>query len=74
MVSLSTRGPQVVDIEEAEVLACHRALELAIDLGFSKLIIEGDNAFVMKNIAGLWPRFSRLGHLYADIHYLVSRL
>ena len=51
MVSLSARGPQVVDSEEAEVLACCRALELAIDSGFTELVIEGDNASVMKNIA-----------------------
>ena len=73
-MSLSARGPQVVDSEEAEVLACRRALELAIDSGFTKLVIEGDNASVMKNIAGSWPRLSRLGHLYADIHCLVFGL
>ena len=28
----------------------------------------------MKNIAGSWPRLSRLGHLYADIHCLVFGL
>ena len=74
MVSLSARGPQVVDSEEAEVLACRRALELAIDLRFPELVIEGDSASVMKNIAGSWPRLSHLGHLYADIHCLVSGL
>ena len=70
MVSLSAKGPQVVDSEEAEVLACRKAL----DSGFTELVIEGDNASVMKNIAGSWPRLSRLGHLYADIHCLVSGL
>ena len=74
MVSLSTRGPQVGDSEEAETLACRRALELAVDSGFSDLIIEGDNASVMKNIAGPCPRFSRFDHLYQDIHCLVSSL
>ena len=73
-MSLSARGPQVADNKEAEVLACRRALELAVDSGSSELIIEGDNASVMKNIASPWPSFSRLGHLYADIHCLVSGL
>ncbi|KAK9991769.1 hypothetical protein SO802_026754 [Lithocarpus litseifolius] len=74
MVSMSTRGPQVADSEKAEVLACRRAIELAVDSGFLEPIIEGDNASIMKNIAGPWPRFSRLGHLYADIQCLVSGL
>ena len=74
MVSMSAKGPQVADSEEAEILACSRALEMAVDSGFSDLIVEGDNASVMKNIAGPCPRFSRFGHLYEDIHCLVSGL
>ena len=74
MVSISARDPQVGDGEEAETLVCRRALELAVDSGFSDLIIEGDNASVMKNIAGSCPRFSRFDHLYQDIHCLVSSL
>ena len=62
MVSFFAKGPRVVDSEEAEVLACRKALELAIDSGFTELVIEGNNASVMKNIAGSWPRLSRLGH------------
>ena len=47
---------------------------MAVDSGFSDLIVEGDNASVMKNIAGPCPRFSRFGHLYEDIYCLVSGL
>ena len=36
--------------EEAEVLACPRALEFAIDAGFSDLIVEGDNSNVIRAI------------------------
>ena len=46
----------------------------AIDLGFSKLIIEGDNESVMKSIAGSRPSLSRLGHLYADIQCIALGL
>ncbi|XP_023899235.1 uncharacterized protein LOC112011074 [Quercus suber] len=74
MASLSARGPQVVDNEEAEVLACRKALEFAVESGFSELIIEGDNEFVMKSIAGSRPSLSRLGHLYADIQCIASGL
>ena len=50
MAAISARGPPVVDSEEAEVLACRRAVEFAVEAGFRELIIEGDNATVMKTI------------------------
>lgn len=70
--SLSTIGPPVHDSEEAEVLACRKALEFAIDSGFSDILIEGDNTNVMAAISSLRSIHSRLGHLYEDIHFLIA--
>ena len=39
-------GPSVSTSEEAEVLACRKALELAVDAGFRD-VIEGDNSAVI---------------------------
>ena len=39
------------DNEEVEVMACRKALEFAIDAGFTEIILEGDNAIVMKVIS-----------------------
>lgn len=47
---MSTKGPHVQDSVEAEVLACRRAPEFAIDIGFFELMIEGDNAQVLNSI------------------------
>ena len=56
--------------EEAEVLACRKALELAVDAGFRD-VIEGDNSAVMKaSLSSPRARWSRLGHLYEDISCL----
>lgn len=41
MAAMSAKGPPVEDSEEAETLACKRAVEFAIDAGFSDLVIEG---------------------------------
>ena len=49
--SMTAKGPSVSDSEEAEVLACRKALEFAVDSGFVELIMEGDNATVMQTIA-----------------------
>ncbi|KAK9999683.1 hypothetical protein SO802_019286 [Lithocarpus litseifolius] len=72
MAGLSAHGPAVANSEEAEALACRKAIEFAIDAGFMDLVIEGDNAAVMKATAS--PRLdrSRLGHIYDDIRMLAA--
>ena len=72
MADLSARGPAVANSEEAEALACRKAVEFAMDAGFMDLVIKGDNAVVMKAISS--PRLdrSRLGHIYDDIRTLAT--
>ena len=47
--------------EEAELMACRRSLEFAVDARFSRLIIEGDNANVIQAISSSVPNNSVLG-------------
>ena len=70
MAGLSARGPPVGCSEEAEVLACRKALEFALNSGFSNLVVEGDNVMVMKAIVSPHLNRSRLGHIYDDISTL----
>ena len=74
MAALSARGPAVSDSEEAEVLACRKALEFAADSGFTELILEGDNSVVMNAISSSRMFQSRLGHLYFDVNCLAMGL
>lgn len=74
MAALFARGPAVFDSEEAEVLACRKALEFAFDSGFADIVLEGDNSVVMDAISSSRMLHSRLGHLYSDIHCLATRL
>ena len=60
MAGISARRAAVVDSEEAEALACRKAMEFAIDAGFSELIVEGDNAMVMSAVSSTSPNWSRL--------------
>ena len=32
-------------------MACHKALEFGIDVGFKEIILKGDNAMVLKTIS-----------------------
>ena len=50
MATLSSKSHAVMDSEEAEVLVCRKALEFAVDAGFSELIVEGDNINVINSI------------------------
>ena len=72
MAALSARGPPVTDSEEAKVLAGRKALEFALDLGFSEVVLEGDNIGVMRSIQSKGANNSSLGHIYGDIHCLAA--
>ena len=74
MAALSARGEAVVDSEEAKVRAYRKTLEFAIDVGFSELMVEGDNSVVMSTISSNKPNWSRLGVIYDDIGYLAANL
>ena len=75
MVAISAKGGAVSDSEEVEALACRKALEVAVDTGFTDLIIEGDNAAVMKTIAQVQQEtYSRLGLIYEYIWCLLAGL
>ena len=54
MASLLARGPYVASNEEGEVLAW-KALEFAIDSGFTEIVLEGDNAKVRSNVGPMPP-------------------
>ena len=41
MAAIAARGPPILGSEEAEVLACRKALEFTVDEGFTELLVEG---------------------------------
>ena len=73
MAGLSTRGLYVESSEKAKVLTCRKALEFAIDARFMELVVEGDNAIVMKSLLSPQVNKSRLGHIYEDVQTLATR-
>ena len=67
MAAMSVKGPSVSSSEEAEAMACRKAIEFSMEAGFSELLIEGDNTTVMKAVSGSSGSHSLLGHVYEDI-------
>ena len=74
MVAMFARGLVVHSSEEGELLACRKAIEFAIDAGFSMLVIEGDNVNVIKAISSQEANISLLGNVVEDIRHLIRGL
>ena len=64
---MAANGPDVFCNEEAESLACRKAIEFAMDAGFSEFIIEGDNNTVMHATCSLNVDQSLMGNMVGDI-------
>ena len=58
----------------AELLACRKALEFAIDASFTMLVVEGDNVNSTRWIASGTENQSAIGHVVGDIRHLVGAL
>lgn len=73
MAALATKGPLVTNSEEVEILVCRKALEFATNVGFQEVIVEANNATVMRGLTTSPPKRSILGNIYEDARYLATR-
>lgn len=71
MAAMSAGGPPVSSSEEAELLACRKAVEFATGFGFSELVIEGDNSNVMRALSSSLVDLSLLGNMVDNVRHLV---
>ena len=74
MAALSAKGPPVTGSDEAETFACRRAVEFAVECGFTELILEGDNQALMDAVCTRQGRSSWLGHIIQDVLVLLDGL
>ena len=70
METMAAKGPKVLCNEEAELLACRKAIEFAVDASFFELVIES----AMKAISTLKDDQSMLGNVIGDIQHLIRNL
>ena len=73
MAALLAKGPPVANGEEAEILACRKALEFAVEAGFQDVVVEGDNVTVMNGLTADKTDNSLLGNIYDDVRCLALR-
>ena len=74
MAAMTACGSAVHTSDEAKLLACWRALEFAMDAGFSRLIIEGDNNNAIHAISSSEENTSLFGNVVDDIRHLIRGL
>ena len=74
MAAMTVKGLAVQGSEVAELLACRKVLEFAINFGFTVLIVEGDNVNATRCIASGSDIQSAIGHVAGDIKHLLGAL
>ena len=72
MAAFLGKGPPVACSEEAEILACRRAVEFALECGFREMVVEGDNQSVMTALERKTNLSSWVGHSLPDVLCLLN--
>ena len=72
MTGMLAKGEYMHNSDEAEALACQKALEFSMEGGFSNLVIEGDSSNVMRAILSSVANNSFFGHIVDDIRHNIS--
>ncbi|XP_075658642.1 uncharacterized protein LOC142628422 [Castanea sativa] len=67
MASLTQQIPMSASVIEVEALAARRALELALELGFNDVILEGNSEIFIKSLMNGGSKLADYGHLALDI-------
>ncbi|XP_075665085.1 uncharacterized protein LOC142634688 [Castanea sativa] len=72
IASLTQRIPLPTSVIEVEAVAARRTLELALELSFDNIILEGDSEILIKILKAGGSSLAHFGNLIADILFLTS--
>ena len=73
MASLSQLVPLPHSVIEVEALAARRGVELAPELSFYNIELEGDLTGLISSLNDGHRSLAQYGHIVTDIHYLASQ-
>ena len=73
MASLAQRIPLPSTAIEVEALAAQRAMELALEIGLNKGVLEGDSLILMNAVKTNSHSLAQFGHIIKDIEFLASQ-
>lgn len=72
MASLSQLVSLPYFVIEVETLAARRALELVVEIGIDRVILEGDSAVLMQNLKNGTRSLAQFSHIANNILFLAS--
>ena len=72
MASLSQLVHLPYSVVEVETLATRRAVELAVEIGINRVVLEGDLVVLMQNLRNGTSSLAQFSHLASDILFLAS--
>ena len=73
MASLAQRIPLPSTTIEVEALAAQQAMELALEIGLNKGVLEGDSLILMNALKTNSHSLAQFGHIIKDIQFLTSQ-
>ncbi|XP_065616751.1 uncharacterized protein LOC136062066 [Quercus suber] len=73
MASLAQRIPLPSIAIEVEALAARRVIELALEIGLNKGVLEGDSLILMNALKKNSHSLAEFGHIIKDIQFLASQ-
>ena len=73
MASLAQRIPLPSTTIEVEALVAQRAMELALEIGLNKGVLEGDSLILMNALKTNSHSLAQFGHIIKDIQFLASQ-
>ena len=73
MASLAQRIPLPSTTIEVEALVAQRAMELALEIGLNKGVLEGDSLILMNALKTNSHNLAQFGHIIKDIQFLASQ-
>ena len=72
MAALSQLIPLRTTVAQVEALAARKAIELALEIGFTRVDIEGDSKTIYKELNSTDLSLALHGHVIQDTKYLAS--
>ena len=72
MASLTQQLPLPSTVLEVEDLEARRVLEFALELGFDRVILEGDCKILIKALQSMKKSIAQVGHIAKDVQHLAS--
>ena len=73
MASLAQRIPLPSTTIEVEALVAQRAMEVALEIGLNKGVLEGDSLILMNALKTNSHSLAQFGHIIKDIQFLASQ-